>query len=86
MIPDRHLAVWSVAVGMLPNPATIVTTSAIPSDVPVPVTASRFDPPASSLRIPDRYLSWDAWLIPGVISRERRPQLSPHFECVGENQ
>jgi hypothetical protein len=48
------LAVWSVAVGMLPNPVTIATTPAIPSDVPVPVAASRSDPPASSLRIPHR--------------------------------
>jgi hypothetical protein len=48
------LAVWSVMVGMLPNPVTIATTPAIPSGVPVPVAASRSDPSASFLRIPHR--------------------------------
>jgi hypothetical protein len=48
------LAVWSVAVGMLPNPVTVATSPAIPSDVPVPVAASRSNPSASFLRIPHR--------------------------------
>jgi len=63
------LAVWSVAVGMLPNPVTIATTAAIPSDVPVPVAASHSDPSASFLRVcTTQAASRDAWLIPGVIS------------------
>jgi hypothetical protein len=45
------LAVWSAAVGMLPNPAIIATTPVMPSHVAVAVAVSPSDPSASSMRM-----------------------------------